>query len=385
MKELNSVHNTNSAQNGEHANDPPELDLDTVEIDPGSLAKRITSDTFDRWYQQQKFAQNIRDGKHYFNGPGRPKPANKISPSSLLQCHRKITYRQLNAPEESSDPNGIFWTGSMFEEDVILPFLEELFRDQNTYVTNSIWIDVRIDETTLPLRIKGVTDPVLVNSEGTPILPTEVKTKRSIDHIEEPNRHHKAQAYAYMYGLTEKFDIPIDQILLIYGSRDTLEIKTFLVEFDPTYWSNTVLSWAKRHVQYRTFNLLPPAEPEQDWECQYCSYRHRCGRSDRLYKDIGVTGLLPMFSEYPKEKLRDYLEFHDGAKLTPTLGFKFPDLAKEFGVYDWRCFGCGNSFDWTSIEYDSELSRGPRCPDCHEGFLRGPDPTDQAPHSGEEL
>lgn len=48
---------------------------------------------------------------------------NDIAPVNSLQCHRKITYQQCNAPAEQPEPKGIFWFGTQFETEIAIPFL----------------------------------------------------------------------------------------------------------------------------------------------------------------------------------------------------------------------------------------------------------------------
>jgi hypothetical protein len=85
-----------------------------------ALLDAIDGAGFAEWYREREFARNIREGQPYFNGPGRTPAPNRHSPSQLLQCHRKALYRQHNAPEEEPDPQGIFWIGSRFEEEIIV-------------------------------------------------------------------------------------------------------------------------------------------------------------------------------------------------------------------------------------------------------------------------
>lgn len=369
----------NNTGEGESITHPPEqIDDATNRVaKPSKLAKEITPDSFDQWYRDREYTNNIREGKPYFNGPGKIKAPSRHSPSSLLQCHRKIEYRQLNAPEENKDPNGIFWVGTKFEEEIALPYLDELFEDPDTYVTNSIWVDFTLECTDVSLRFKGVTDPVIVDSKGEPLLVTEIKTKRSVEHLEQPDRHHKAQAYTYMYGLSQKYNRAVSDTVILYGSRNSLNVKAFHVQFDSQFWNEVVVDWARTHSRYRTFGIQPPAEPEFDWECEHCSYKHRCGKSDKLYEDVGAVGLLPKHAGYPKEKVRDYLESHDDAKLTPTLAYEYPELAEQYDTYDWQCSGCEESFEWTVVKHDPNNPNGPTCPGCESRSLRGPDPQDQ--------
>jgi CRISPR-associated exonuclease Cas4 len=170
------------------------------------LLESITAERFDQWYQNREFRQNIRDGKPYFNGASSVPRPERHSPNKLLQCHRKIRYRQENAPEEQDDAEGILWTGRRIEEDIVLPFLQDIINTDQTYVRNSMWIDFNVEMDGIKLRFKGVTDPVLVDKESKPVLPTEVKTTSSLEYKQSPNRHHRAQFHAYLAGLSKELE-----------------------------------------------------------------------------------------------------------------------------------------------------------------------------------
>jgi len=326
--------------------------------------EKITAERFDEWYQNREYRQNIRDGKPYFNGPSSVPPLGRHSPSKLLQCHRKIYYRQENAPQEQDDAEGILWTGRRIEEDVILPFLQDVVGTDQTYVRNSMWIDFNVEVEDNELRIKGVTDPVLVDGESNPLLPTEVKTTSSIEYKDSPDRRHRAQLHAYIAGLSAEHGHDLTKGVLIYVSRETFDVKIFRVEFDSEFWNETVLLWAKMHTEYRLDDELPPAQPEADWECEYCSYRERCGKGDTQYADMSPIGLLQNVESYPRNKVREYLDAHDGATLTPTLAEKFPDLADKYGVQLWECPNCLKSFKREEIPGELGPDRRPLCPHC---------------------
>lgn len=185
-----------------------------VDSRTGDLIDLIDAKSFDDWYREREFAQNIREGRPYFNGPDRIPRPERHSPSQLNQCHRKIYYRQLNAPEEQADPQGIFWTGTKFEEELVVPYLESIV-GSGEYVRNSMWVDTTCETNAGEIQIKGATDPVIVNGESEPLLLTESKTKGSVDHLTEPDTHHKAQAHAYMYGLTQKYARRVTDAILI--------------------------------------------------------------------------------------------------------------------------------------------------------------------------
>lgn len=259
-----------------------------------TVVDSVGSTHFDRWFSEKQFEENISAGKPYLNTPPPVKPPERHSPSQLLQCHRKIYYRQLNAPEETESPDGILWTGRKFEEEMAVPYLKAIVRDQ-AYVRNSMWVDYTLTTEHGDLRLRGETDPVIVDEKSRPLLLTEIKTKQSVDDLREPNEHHIAQAFAYLEGLSREWQTEIRDVLFIYGSRTSLRIESFHVQFDEERWEQFVRDWATAHTRYRLNEQLPPATPEYGWECQFCSYKHRCGKSDKTdYNDADAyTCLVP--------------------------------------------------------------------------------------------
>ena len=343
------------------------------------ILKSILSGDFHEWYEEKKAKDNLKDGKPYYNEPSSAPDPKRHSPSSLLQCSRKIYYRQLNAPEESEDPHGIFWLGSKFEEKFVLPYLEDIVPN-GVYVGNSYWVDFTVETEEGEIRFRGETDPVIVAEDGRPLVLVEVKTKSSVSNLEAPNRHHRAQVHPYLYGLSQQYSQTVTDAIILYGSRDTFETTAFHVEFDPLFWKDIVLNWAIAHTESRTLKKLPSANPGFEWECEFCSYRQRCGKTDLPHSDIGPTGLLPLYDDYPRQKLIDYLEAHEEAQLTPTLAYSHPDLAERYGVYHWVCASCGDQYDWREVEFKT-VENPPFCEACGEKGrfveLAGPDPSEQ--------
>ncbi len=340
----------------------------------------VGSTHFDRWFSEKQFEENISAGKPYLNTPPPVKPPEQHSPSQLHQCHRKIYYRQLNAPEETKSPEGIFWTGTKFEEEIAVPYLKELVRGE-AYVRNSMWVNYTLDTGCGELQVRGETDPVIVDEESCPLLLTEIKTKQSVEDLTEPNEHHVAQTYAYLEGLSRKWETDIRDALIIYGSRTSFNIRAFHVCFKEEQWRELVLDWAAAHTEYRLDKQLPPANPEYDWECQFCSFKFRCGQGDSQYKDMDSQGFLPLFDEYPEKKVTEYLDGHNEAKLTPTLAHQYPHLTERYAVYRWRCQRCAERYEDASTSWDGNLEDLPLCPSCaSEGIpvpLAEPTPDEQ--------
>lgn len=349
--------------------EPPETDPSPQQSDSEmtgaqAIHDRITNRAFNEWYSEQQFQSNILEGKAYFNGPSQPKDPNHHTPSKLLQCHRKTAYARQNAPREGTQPKGLFWFGTEFEEQVIVPFLQSI-TTPDIYVTNSVWIDTRITHDGTTLCVRGATDPAIVTADGDPLLVTEIKTTTSLDHLSAPKPHHRAQLHAYLHALDAEYDHDLTTGLILYGSRETLDIRAFRVDFDPSFWDD-IVAWIAAQTEFEQAGELPPASPERDWECNYCSFKHRCGQADTPYSDIGTDGLLPVFDRYDRQNLQEYLDAHDDrdARLTPTLAHQFPNLAAEYGAYDWSCSRCGESYAWEEVDWGSDTESLPFCPAC---------------------
>lgn len=338
------------------------------------IVDAISNTSFNEWYQEEQFTENLLEGRPYFNGASPPPDPEKHSPSKLMQCHRKVRYYGENAPKEGAQPEGLFWVGSKFEEEIVVPYLLEAVTTENTYVRNSMWIDSELETSDGSVRVKGMTDPVVVDRDGDPILVTEIKTTSSLEYLDGPKPHHKAQLHAYMHALDEEYDRSIQDGLLLYGSRETLDIEAFHVPFDEGFWQDTVVEWMVQQTAYRERDELPPGDPEFQWECDACPFANRCGKTDAGYEDVGFAGLLPGMETYRKPQLVEYFDAYEAAKLTPTLAREYPLLAEEHSVCDWECPHCGSTYEWDAVELDS-----PVCQACAEdGELRtvrvpGPD------------
>ena len=330
------------------------------------LTDSIAESEFRQWYRSQQRRKNIEAGKPYFNTPAPVPEPTRHSPSRLLQCHRKAFYRAENAPEEGTSPEGLFWIGSEFEEQIIVPFLKAV-STPGTYVQNSLWVDTTVETPEGDsFRIKGSTDPALVTAEGEPLLVTEVKTTSALDRLSEPRKHHRAQLHAYLYGLNKKYDHSVKDGIIIYGDRTTLEVKIFEVSFDQSFWEEVVIDWMRAQTGYRRRGELPPADPVYNWECNVCSFRHRCGKADTPYGDEGSIGFLPSFADYEEKHVVDHLEAHkdNGAKLTPILASKYPDLLPKYPIEEWTCNACDNTFRWGEVKRQNDLTSSPVCPTC---------------------
>jgi CRISPR/Cas system-associated exonuclease Cas4 (RecB family) len=340
----------------------------------GTLIEAITGDAFSEWYQDWQVKQHMRDGQPWQHTPASVTPPERHSPSQLLKCQRKAYYSAQNAPQEDEDPSGIFWAGTRIEEDIVMPFLETIADqvEEPAYVQNSMWIDYGLETKVGPLQVRGATDPVLCTRDGTPLLPTEIKTKESLEGFDRespsPSRHHRAQLHAYLRGFQadEEVSHPVETGLIIYVSRKQHDLLPIRVEFDAEFFQETVVKWAAEQTTYRLEESLPPAEPEASWECGYCSYRERCGVGEVPYEDTPAQEFLPGVV-YPQRQVDRAIRAEGGAAaLTPTLAHEYPELAAEYDVLEWRCPVCSSTYAYETVEWNGRVEAPPPCPKCTE-------------------
>ncbi len=397
---------------------PPERSVPDVDELP-----EMTGSSFNEYWFKRNAERNLEENHPERNDPSHSWPIGRFEPHQLGNCKRQWFYHWLNAPKEEQDPHGIFAIGHFIEEDIIEPWLHDLF--EPTYeIDNAIHVSVDIgtvpvgedadtdvsriavpeshggdddgedqltglhveipetvgynqpddtepvlDSDSFCLTVAGSTDPAICDPEtGDVIALTEVKSTGSIDRVTSPKRMHLLQIHAYMkaLGITDGY--------VIYVDRDgLLDPKVFEVTFDEDVWQR-VVDWVEGTVQYALYGELPPADAPEHWMCNYCEYRNRCGEGrSNLGGNMGVRGFVPGYTGYPRNMVEDHLEAYDEVELTPSLALLYPDLADEYGVEEWKCPECTATFDYTDSYFDKFTNtefETPKCPACREVFDR---------------
>jgi hypothetical protein len=84
------------------------------------LLSNVSEQSFEQWYREHQTTENVLDGQAFFNTPSPAKSPERHSPSQLMQCPRKASYRRKNAPKEGGKPNGVFWVGEQIEEELVV-------------------------------------------------------------------------------------------------------------------------------------------------------------------------------------------------------------------------------------------------------------------------
>lgn len=389
----------------------------------------ITGRNFEAWHRNFEARRNLEEGYGTSrNNPASAPDDNRHSPSSLLQCHRKIYYRSKNAPREYPMPHGVFIMGHFIEEEVVEPWLRERVIAEDEFIGNAGHVDFTEDtESGQSLRFGGSHDPTITDVQGHTLALTEVKSTGSDPHwIDKIKDHHKAQAHAYMKGLKQKDD-PLTEYppaFVIYVQKESLEVFPFFLEFDEDFWQNTVVDWAEQNSGYRVNNILPDSTPymgqdenhtkNSTFECDYCDYRNRCGNYNKRDKEhkyddtlptngSGVVtetfhdqvkkGFLPL-KVYPEDAVVGHALAYTDVKLTPTIAANYPEMVnnpsarlksriadrnqettmkKKFGsipkrdVHDWVCPDCDTTYDFEEFDWwEGDVDNAPYCDHCQE-------------------
>jgi len=222
------------------------------------LSQRIISDEFLEILQEEekKEPKERKVGEYYA--------------SSALMCKRSSFYSFFNCPKERPPPKGIYILGRRVED----IYYEKLKEKYSYYLKNDIRTRLVIND---EIEVVGFTDPVILGDNLEAKVVLEIKSRGGRWYVPEPNTHHVAQLLIYLRALR------CTDGRLVYISRENLEnIKEF--QIDPLsaemveLWEK-VKSWYIDLHKYVKTETLPPAVPEESWQCSYCDYELAC-RSD---------------------------------------------------------------------------------------------------------
>ncbi len=334
--------------------------LANAEHETAELIDEINETAFERWYERRRRRLRIRDRGSLSRED--TDAGATAWPSALWKCTRRRYYDEHDAPKEGRLPRGRFWVGRQVETELVIPFLDSRLEDDSHYVQGSVWVEIPLEDEGGTVTLRGCTDPCIVDANGNPLLVTEVKTCDP-PHRDAPADHHIRQLQAYLGAFRELDQTSEPTGVVLYVDRRDFTLRSFEVPFDPTIWKE-VRCQAREHRDIVGSDQLPPANPEYDWECDVCPYRHRCGESTMPFADRPEKGFLPLLETYTRSAVREHLAAHSTVDLTPTLADRFPELAEHATVVPWTCGRCAaaiSSFDRTYHPGDRPL-----CPHCAE-------------------
>ena len=128
---------------------------------------------------------------------------------------------------------------------------------------------VRIDGTTYAVEFKSINRYAFENK------------------LNAPQPEHLRQIQLYLHF----FKIP--KGILIYESKDTQDIKEFIVEYDKALVSETLAEFER--LRGHVDSGIVPSKPSdiEPWRCEYCSYQKTCAKIDAAAPTTARAGPVP--------------------------------------------------------------------------------------------
>lgn len=183
--------------------------------------------------------------------------------SEAGKCPRQVFFKFKNAPRKEMEANilRLFDHGEHMHRLIMKPLLST--RD----------IHVVASEVDIPPQeiVRGRADAVL--SDGKELYVLDIKSMNSMvfRNLSEPKEENILQVQLYLHF----FKIP--KGLLLYVDKDRLELKEFLVTYNPAVAESLItgLTALKKQIGDNIVPTRIPAYPSH-WQCQYCQFREVC-------------------------------------------------------------------------------------------------------------
>ncbi len=177
------------------------------------------------------------------------------------KCSRAIFFKFKNIPREKMKPQVL----RMFDHGdyIQMQILSNLF---------SLGI-VRASEIKIPPQelISGRADAIITLNNDLYVVDFKSMNSMIFKNLEKPKEENVNQIQLYLHY----FKIP--KGILLYVDKDRLELKEFLVEYNPAIAQKLLkdLSGLKTKIDS---NIVPDRIPDypDNWQCQYCQFKEIC-------------------------------------------------------------------------------------------------------------
>jgi len=177
------------------------------------------------------------------------------------KCPRAIFFKFKNVPREKMTPQVL----RMFDHGdyIQMQILSNLF---------SLGI-VRASEVKIPPQelISGRADAIITINNDLYVIDFKSMNSMVFKNLTQPKEDNLNQIQLYLHF----FKIP--KGILLYINKDTLELKEFLVEYNPIVAKNLLKDLEALKTKIDS-NIVPERIPSHpgDWQCQYCQFRGIC-------------------------------------------------------------------------------------------------------------
>lgn len=201
--------------------------------------------------------QNESEAKRHEKVPG------EYHASQVWKCYRQAVYDWTGVTPTDEPPWGLFHMGKIVEE-VGLTALREHYGPNFVHKVPVKYEDSR------GWRLVGESDPVVFGWNNVPECVYEFKSSAA-GAKSTPGSHYKRQAA--IYGALLK----VEEVRIAQPSRnDILNVgETLLSEDVNKLFSESVDYFQTLHETLEK-QILPPAMPFMDWQCDYCSFKQQC-------------------------------------------------------------------------------------------------------------
>lgn len=191
--------------------------------------------------------------------------------SDAGKCPRQIFFKFKNAPRREMEAHilRLFDHGDSMHKLIMKPLLST----RNIHVVAS---EVNIAPQEL---VSGRADAIV--SDGKKMYVLDIKSMNSMifRNLNQPKEENVNQLQLYLHY----FKIP--QGVLLYVDKDKLELKEFLINYNPTQ-AQSLLNGLATLKEKIDSNIIPQriADYPDNWQCKYCQYRGVCdiGEQDEM-------------------------------------------------------------------------------------------------------
>jgi len=182
------------------------------------------------------------------------------------RCGRSLFFKFKNAPRKEMEPHilRLFDHGDHVHQLIMKPLLST--RDVHVVASE---VDIPPQEI-----ISGRADAII--SDGKELYVLDIKSMNSMifDKLTEPKEENVDQIQLYLHY----FKVP--KGLLLYLNKNTLQLKEFLVEYDPSR-AAALLNGLKSVKKKIDSNIIPErlSDYPENWQCRYCQFRGICDKA----------------------------------------------------------------------------------------------------------
>jgi len=208
---------------------------------------------------------------NYLKRELKEKTIGRYYPSEAGNCIRKVFYSYKSPKEVDTELLKVFEAGNILHEFVV-HVLESEKNPQIELLEKESPFTLEIED----IVISGRVDDIIIVKIDNKVYLVEVKSTSTLKYTNEPHEAHIMQLQLYMHAKN------IHNGMIIYLEKNTLQTKTFLVDYDSKYAEKAIKRLKDIHQCLKEDKLpIPEARAvySKGWMCKGCQYREEC------YKD----------------------------------------------------------------------------------------------------